>query len=188
MRTSLYWIRHKDHTDMFSQGYVGISNNINRRWSDHSKGATNSTYLKNAIKKYGWENLVKEIVLIADEKYCLNIENKLRNIAGLGWNIVPGGGMPPSQKGKKRSNKTKAKKSGINNYYFQKGELLQGKFNPNFKGSIIATNCKTGKQQRLNGAKEIILAGFTTSNVYSCVNGKSKMHKNNVFTRELKCQ
>ena len=28
MSTSVYWIRHKDHTDMFSQGYVGVSKNV----------------------------------------------------------------------------------------------------------------------------------------------------------------
>ncbi len=105
MITSVYWIRHKDHDDMFSQGYVGVSSEHDRRWKDHAKG-TNSKHLKNAIKKYGWDNLIKEILVFADKKYCLNIEKSLRPTGLIGWNIVAGGGMPPSQLNKKRSKET----------------------------------------------------------------------------------
>jgi group I intron endonuclease len=110
---NLYWIRHQDHTDMFNQGYIGVSKNVEKRWYDH-KTYTENAHLKNAITKYGWDNLVKEVVLIADDDYCLNIEAKLRPTDQLGWNIVKGGGMPPSSLGKKfgpMSNETKAKVS-----------------------------------------------------------------------------
>jgi group I intron endonuclease len=108
---NLYWIHHKDHSDIFSQGYVGVSNNVEKRWYDHSWKAQN-THLSNAIKKYGWDNLVKKVVLIADDAYCLDIESKLRPTANIGWNITFGGGMPPSALGKKfgaMSEETKAK-------------------------------------------------------------------------------
>jgi hypothetical protein len=110
---NLYWIRHQDHTDIFSQGYVGVSNNVEKRWYDH-KTYTENAHLKNAITKYGWDNLVKEVVLIADDGYCLDIEAKLRPTDQLGWNIVMGGGMPPNALGKKfgpMSDETKAKVS-----------------------------------------------------------------------------
>jgi group I intron endonuclease len=110
---NLYWIRHQDHTDMFHQGYIGVSKNVEKRWYDH-KTYTENAHLKNAITKYGWDNLVKEVVLIADDDYCLDIEAKLRPTDQLGWNIVKGGGMPPSSLGKKfgpMSNETKAKVS-----------------------------------------------------------------------------
>lgn len=110
---NLYWIRHQDHTDMFNQGYIGVSKNVEKRWYDH-KTYTENAHLKNAITKYGWDNLVKEVVLIADDDYCLDIEAKLRPTNQLGWNIVKGGGMPPSSLGKKfgpMSEETKAKVS-----------------------------------------------------------------------------
>lgn len=110
---NLYWIRHQEHTDIFSQGYVGVSKNVEKRWYDH-KTYTENAHLKNAITKYGWDNLVKEVVLIADDDYCLDIEAKLRSTNQLGWNIVKGGGMPPSSLGKKfgpMSEETKAKVS-----------------------------------------------------------------------------
>lgn len=97
---SVYWISHKDHTDIFSQGYVGVSSDAPKRWAYHKKRAEN-THLKNAITKYGWDNLVKKVVLIGEEDYCLEIENKLRPADKIGWNLVCGGGKPPSSLGKK---------------------------------------------------------------------------------------
>lgn len=96
---------------------------------------------------------------------------------------MPGGGKPPSQKGKIRNKETKLKISGSNHHYFKKGNLLQANKNPNFKGSILAINLITKNEMILNGAKEITLAGFTTSNVYACVNGKAQQHKGHIFKR-----
>jgi len=92
--SSVYWIHHPEHTDMFSQGYIGVSKDIKKRWYDHAKH-TDNLHLKRAIKKYGWDNLIKEVVLVAEEAYCLIIEAKLRAEDKIGWNIVKGGGMPP---------------------------------------------------------------------------------------------
>jgi len=94
MNTSLYWIRHKDHTDMFSQGYIGVSKNTKARFEQHSKYSDNQ-HLKAAIKKYGWDNLIKQIVLIGEEKYCYDLETKIRPTKQIGWNIAEGGKKPP---------------------------------------------------------------------------------------------
>jgi len=185
MNASLYWIRCKDHTDMFSQGYIGVSKNVQRRWEDHKKGNSNNKYLINAIKKYGWDNLIKQIIVIGEEAYCYELESKIRLSNKIGWNLVSGGNNPPNQTGKKRSKEYILKRSGKNHPYFKNGNILQGSKNPNFKGKIVATCMKTGKQKILAGAKDIILAGFTTTHVYKCVNGKSKLHKNHKFIREV---
>ena len=95
MSTSLYWIHHKNHTDMFSQGYVGVSKNPKARWFRHSRYSDNQ-HLKAAIKKYGWDNLVKEVVLIGEETYCYNLETKIRPTKQIGWNIAEGGAKPPT--------------------------------------------------------------------------------------------
>lgn len=94
MSTSIYWIHHKDHTDMFSQGYVGVSKNIEARWFRHSRYSDNQ-HLKSAIKKYGWDNLIKEVVLIGEETYCYELETKIRPTKQIGWNIAEGGAKPP---------------------------------------------------------------------------------------------
>ena len=90
----VYWIHLEDHTDMFSQGYIGVSKDTKKRWNDHSK-YTGNNHLLHAIKKYGWDNLVKEVILVADKAYCLMVEAKLRAEDKIGWNIAKGGGMPP---------------------------------------------------------------------------------------------
>lgn len=81
---------------MMTQGYIGVSGNVEKRFASH-KGMWSGTnkHLCNAIKKNGWNNLVKSIVLIAEKEYCLNIEKKLRSANKIGWNLTIGGGYPP---------------------------------------------------------------------------------------------
>lgn len=98
--TAVYWIHQPDNSDIFSQGYVGVSNEISRRFLQHQK-TTQKSHFANAIKKHGWDNLVKKVVLVADEDYCLDIEKKLRPTDNVGWNMVAGGGLPPKLFGNK---------------------------------------------------------------------------------------
>jgi predicted GIY-YIG superfamily endonuclease len=70
---------------MFTQGYIGVSSNTEARFEQHSKSIQNR-HLKFAGEKYGWDNLVKKVILIADKVYCLVIETKLRATKGIGWN------------------------------------------------------------------------------------------------------
>lgn len=102
MLTSVYWIRHKDHDDIFSQGYVGVSKNHEVRWKQHkskiNKKVHDNAHFAAAVEKYGWDALVKEVVVFAEKDYCYEIENKLRPKEQTGWNIAPGGNKPPTTK------------------------------------------------------------------------------------------
>ena len=102
MSAAMYWIRSKEHTDITCQGYVGVAKNASKRWWGHkwalNAGRHDNPLLTNAVNKHGWDNLVKEIVLIADEQYCYNIENKLRSDSKIGWNLAVGGCKPPVSK------------------------------------------------------------------------------------------
>lgn len=83
-----------DHSDVTIDGYVGVATNFEQRMFAHkscAKIGRNQT-LYNAIRKYGWENIVKEVILVADENYCLEVEKKLRPSERIGWNIAIGGG------------------------------------------------------------------------------------------------
>jgi len=112
---SVYWIRCQDHTDMMSQGYIGVSRNAEVRFTQHSK-QTQNLNLKAAIKEYGWDNLVKTKILVAERGYCLDIERKLRPANNIGWNCTAGGGNPPDLSGRRFKRNTpiwnKGKKSG----------------------------------------------------------------------------
>jgi hypothetical protein len=103
MNTSVYWIHSKDHSDMFSEGYIGVSNNANHRWIyGHKWAVKNNRHenprFMNAINKHGWDNLIKEVILIADSDYCYDVEQKLRPSEKIGWNLAVGGGKPPVSK------------------------------------------------------------------------------------------
>ena len=80
---------------MFGQGYIGVSNNPKNRWLRHWKYNGNE-HLTRAVNKYGWENLVKEVILAGEREYCFQIESKLRPNKQIGWNIAEGGAKPPT--------------------------------------------------------------------------------------------
>lgn len=100
----VYWIRHPDHTDIRCQGYVGVTKRFDRRLFEH-KTLRQNIHLTRAIAKYGWDNLVKEKVVLASESYCLEVEQKLRPKDKIGWNLVRGGGKPPSTLGRRYTRK-----------------------------------------------------------------------------------
>lgn len=102
----VYWIHLPEQTNVAIEGYVGIAMNFEQRMSAHkscAKTGKEQTLYK-AIRKYGWDNLVKEIILISNENYCLEIEKKLRSAPRIGWNIAIGGETSGSHlKGTKQS-------------------------------------------------------------------------------------
>lgn len=93
---------------MFSQGYIGYSSKLlEERVKKHvadANGKNKRNYtLHNAIRKYGIENLVSEVLVVGSEEYCLVVEGKLRSEKSTGWNQNVGGFKPPSPKGRKIS-------------------------------------------------------------------------------------
>jgi hypothetical protein len=149
--TALYWISHPDHTDMFTQGYIGVSGQLEKRWEQHYTRCENP-HLQHAINKYGWDNLVKKVILIANKQYCLDVEKKLRPIKNIGWNIAFGGGMPPNALGKKfgpMSEETKAKLKAKKIGKKRTQEEIQ-KIVPNLLKSGLATRFKKGYNAEIN--------------------------------------
>lgn len=109
----VYWIRLPNQTNVAIEGYVGIAINFEQRMSAHKSCAKTGKEqtLYNAIRKYGWDNLVKEVILVSSENYCLEIEKKLRPIPRIGWNIAIGGEVSGSHlKGIKQSEQHLANK------------------------------------------------------------------------------
>ncbi len=141
---SVYWLRLPEHTDMFTEGYVGVSSKSKLRWNQHLVRKENA-HLKNAIQKYGWANIVKQVILISNRDYCLGIEKKLRPTSSVGWNIAAGGGNPPSDFGVK----------------FQKGHVgwrngmttpddVKKKISESLKGNVPWNKGKSGVQVSWN--------------------------------------
>ena len=100
----VYWVHLKKHTDILSEGYVGITEvGVKERFSTHLKESKSKDYpIHKAIRKYGDELIVTTVCQCSTD-YALFLEAKLRPSEKIGWNLVRGGGLPPSHKGKKRS-------------------------------------------------------------------------------------
>lgn len=96
--TFVYWLHLPDHTDIWTEGYIGVTNNVTQRLNFHKKRKQNP-HLRNAFQKY--PDIGVTVLLEGDEAYCFDIEAKLRPQTNLGWNINVGGSKPPSRKGKK---------------------------------------------------------------------------------------
>ncbi len=94
----LYWIHKPEHTDVKTEGYVGItSRSLTNRMQQHLKYAHAGANipLSNAIRKYN--NLIVEVLVIGTEEYVLGLENKLRPTLNIGWNIREGGSETVSE-------------------------------------------------------------------------------------------
>lgn len=87
----VYWIRLASHTEITTQGYVGITKDLKERIRAHKKNKR-KTRFSCAIKSYGFNNLIVEVLhenLTLQE--ALSIEESLRPAQAIGWNCQKGG-------------------------------------------------------------------------------------------------
>lgn len=89
----VYWIRHVSHTDVLSEGYIGVtSRRARQRFNEHMRSSKHSNYpVHAAIREYGRESLVVETLVICDINYAYELERKLRPEPNTGWNLGEGG-------------------------------------------------------------------------------------------------
>ena len=88
---------------MTTEGYIGVAKDAEKRWKyghfwAQKNGRHDNQHFSNAITKHGWDNLIKEILVIASQDYCYELERKLRPSALIGWNLATGGHKPPTTK------------------------------------------------------------------------------------------
>jgi len=147
-QSSVYWIHLPEHTDIYTQGYVGVSNNPHRRLQEH-KNSTDNKHLSSALSKYS-ELIIQTIVLIGESNFCYQYEELLRPGKNIGWNINKGGSKPPLMAGIPRTSSTKQKISNS-----LKGHTVttstRDKISASSKGRIIAEETKQKISNSLSG-------------------------------------
>lgn len=100
------------HTAPSGRVYIGISTNPNRRWNK-GKGYQDNPYFWRCIQKYGWENIVHEILFEnlsieeAKKKEKEQISFYKSNLRRYGYNISSGGDCAPSKESRKRMSKSR---------------------------------------------------------------------------------
>lgn len=81
------------------KSYIGYTENPEKRWLAHQR-KQGSKLVFQAIKKYGLENFVFEVIAKDVVENENNYIVEFNTIAPAGYNITEGGGLPPNHKGK----------------------------------------------------------------------------------------
>ena len=111
-----------------NKAYIGYTETPEERWRDHKVGRGSKVVFQ-AIKKYGLENITFEVIAndsVDNEDMYIQEHNTMYPN---GYNLTPGGGLPPNFKGKTykeiHGEKGKAKAE-----HFSKLQLERGGFGP----------------------------------------------------------
>jgi hypothetical protein len=92
MRAVVYWIHHVDHIDPYSEGYIGVTVNFDRRIKTHIKHVKKNDHLNEHLQNNLLNENVKITILHEDEEeVCYDLERKYRPDLYIGWNISRGG-------------------------------------------------------------------------------------------------
>jgi hypothetical protein len=75
--------------------YIGVTIDPERRWSQHKSMNTNCSVLKSAIKKYGSDTFIFDLLVCGEDKYIDELEvkaiEKFNTVSPNGYNITLGG-------------------------------------------------------------------------------------------------
>lgn len=91
----IYWIKKKEHINIYKEGYIGVSNSPERRLLEHS---INESVVGNNIRKYKDDVEMVVVFSFNKKKDALLKEKELRPKKKIGWNIAIGGQTPPEIK------------------------------------------------------------------------------------------
>jgi group I intron endonuclease len=88
-------------TSPSGKSYIGISDDARRRWNEHNfdarKGSKCVIHL--AIRKHGWDNFKKQILVTSTYDYVRDLESKLikayKTMLPDGYNMTVGGEVSP---------------------------------------------------------------------------------------------
>ena len=92
----VYWSRLPSHTDIYTEGYVGISSNslIERKKSHHKAAKSKKTenlHFHNALNKYNDEVIWEIVHTNLSREGAFQLENDYRPRINIGWNSDAGG-------------------------------------------------------------------------------------------------
>ena len=152
---SIYWAHIPGkHTDIMSEGYVGVTIDLERRIREHRTKAKSSTIFYSALQKYKHSIIFVEIDKFDDINLAYIIENNYRPLPDTGWNTCSGG---LGGSGYKHSKKDK-KKMSISHKGIKHTEEHKRKIGEAMKGKKLTaetkrkmSEAKVGKKHHLYG-------------------------------------
>jgi len=94
---TIYWIHLTTHTDIATQGFIGVSTNYLKRYKVHRNASIKNTHtnqqLATAFNTH--TDIVVDVFMMGTKSFCHQIEAKLRPTTNIGWNVAPGGRVGP---------------------------------------------------------------------------------------------
>ena len=92
--TIVYWIRYPEHTNALTEGYVGITDDFERRISEHKKTAIKNpvTPKDQALVGERGHEIIIDVIFEGTAAECADEEYRLRPKKNIGWNVLYGGG------------------------------------------------------------------------------------------------
>lgn len=164
----VYWYHLAEHSDMLTQGYIGVTVDLCTRHSAHTVHVKNSaSRLRNAFNKYGEDRIMRTIITTCTKEDAYRLEEQLRPLPNIGWNITTGGGAPPDCTGRINSEETKKKMSrnsaknrlgvsspykGMHDRYSAETRALIGSYH---KGKTISDAHRKSCAEKLSGSNNV---------------------------------
>jgi hypothetical protein len=98
---AVYWLHLKNDTDVFTQGYVGVTTRlIDIRFREHCNKFKSSYNPYNplhlAFAQYGIDAIIRTRLCVCNIKQAYELERILRPFEYMGWNTVEGGKLSKS--------------------------------------------------------------------------------------------
>lgn len=90
----VYWIHYPTHTNCMTEGYIGVSTDLAKRLQKHK---SSSSWMFNRLMKGAVVDILHTFDTLSE---ACEKERWYRPEANIGWNMNPGGGLPPSQYGR----------------------------------------------------------------------------------------
>lgn len=134
IRYEVYWIHLPEHTDILTQGYIGLTGKgTHRRFLSHKNSSKNPKLshkiISKAFNKYG-DCLVVDTLVVCDKDYAKYLENALRPSDFIGWNMNAGGYTPAERTPEQRKISAEKRKKTM------EGRDIGGENHWNWKGGI----------------------------------------------------
>lgn len=164
----IYWIHHPDHTDPYTEGYIGLSNQPDKRFKAHTTNTASvgSKYLREMSDSD--KALLSHTILAkcSSLEEARELEQKYRPSPNIGWNIKKGGGVSPDCTGRVHTEETKraigsknaitkstrtyvSPFKGVTNRHSDATKALIGSYH---KGKTISEEHKQAITEKLSGA------------------------------------
>lgn len=167
--------------------YIGITNNITKRWYGKGKKYANCPCFNSAIQKYGWDNFYHVVIvsgLSLEEANVLEqfyIQKYRTCEKDFGYNIQRGGHCVPTMLGKHHSEEAREKmrESAIGREISDEqrkkhsewmSENFRGKRNPKSRAVRCVNTGEIFESQRIAAKAK----GVLQSKIWKCCNGEAK--------------